>query len=414
MADNIEEQSKQNTNDAQETPPSIARVRQENTTLDWDGIRSEKLLQLKKSRSSKKGIVTKAQNEIKDMMLNSNNTELVKGRIEEFKQLMQDFKDTHTAYHSQLRDEHEIEESNDYYDAVTLLASDLARDVGNWILSQTRSPEASKLEELRPEDSISNAGSRVSSRSSRHSRRSSSAGSRTSSISAAKAKAAAKRAVLQAEAANLEKFHTLQKEELSLQLRKRALELQTEIEKAQAEELVYAEAKADRENSPTPPASIAEKPPQGAGKDLPLKHESPKNEPSMHEDHKPPQSSTEYPDVSEHLDPNADNRRPDNQKPADKQFSQPTGTDELATENPVSSQRFLERLLISQSHQNSVMHQLLQRQQESTLALTLPQPDVPTFSGDPIEYWGFVRAFQNLIESKTNSESARLYYLVQY
>ena len=92
MADNIEEQSKQNTNDAQETPPTIARVRKENTTLDWDGIRSEKLLQLKKSRSSKKGIVTKAQNEIKDMMLNSNNAELVKGRIKEFKQLVQDLR----------------------------------------------------------------------------------------------------------------------------------------------------------------------------------------------------------------------------------------------------------------------------------------------------------------------------------
>ena len=313
MVDNVEEQSKQITNFAQETPPTTARVRQENTTLDWDGIRSEKLLQLKKSRSSKKGIVTKAQNEIKDMMLNSYNAELVKGRIEEFKQLVQDFKDTHTAYHSQLRDEHEIEETNDYYDAVTLLATDLARYVANWMLSQTRSPEGSELEELRPEDSISNAGSRVSSRSSRHSRRSSSIGSRTSSISAAKANAAAKRAVLQAETANLEKYHTLQKEELSLQLRKRALELQTEIEKAQAEELVYAEAEADHENNPTPLAPTAERPPQGAVKESPLKLESPKDEPSMHEDHKPPQSFTEHPKVSDHLDPHADNamRRPE-------------------------------------------------------------------------------------------------------
>ena len=101
---------------------------------------------------------------------------------------------------------------------MTPLATDLARDVVNWILLQTRSPEASELEEKRPEDSISNAGSRVSSRSSRHLRRSSSIGSGTSLISAAKMKAAAKQAVLQAEAANLEKFHTLQKEMLSLQL----------------------------------------------------------------------------------------------------------------------------------------------------------------------------------------------------
>ena len=44
-----------------------------NSTLGWDGVQSEKLLQLKRSRSSKKGILTKAQNEIKGLMLNSNN-----------------------------------------------------------------------------------------------------------------------------------------------------------------------------------------------------------------------------------------------------------------------------------------------------------------------------------------------------
>jgi len=60
------------------------------------------------------------------------------------------------------------------------------------------------------------------------------------------------------------------------------------------------------------------------------------------------------------------------------------------------------------------MQQLPQRQRESTLGLTLTQAEMPTFSGDPIEYWGFIRAFQNVIESKTTSDSASLYYLVQY
>ena len=46
--------------------------------------------------------------------------------------------------------------------------------------------------------------------------------------------------------------------------------------------------------------------------------------------------------------------------------------------------------------------------------MTLPHPNVPVFSGNPIEYWTFIRAFENLIDKKTTSESARLYYLVQY
>jgi len=60
------------------------------------------------------------------------------------------------------------------------------------------------------------------------------------------------------------------------------------------------------------------------------------------------------------------------------------------------------------------MQELTKQQQESTLALTLPELEVATFNGDPIEYWTFVGAFENLIERKTTSESARLYYLVQY
>ena len=60
------------------------------------------------------------------------------------------------------------------------------------------------------------------------------------------------------------------------------------------------------------------------------------------------------------------------------------------------------------------MQQLLKQQQLHTLALTLPQPEVPTFTGDPIEFCNFTRAFENMIEAKTTSYSARLYYLVQY
>ena len=47
-------------------------------------------------------------------------------------------------------------------------------------------------------------------------------------------------------------------------------------------------------------------------------------------------------------------------------------------------------------------------------ALMLPRPEVPVFDGDPIEYQTFVRAFENLMEANTDSDSARLYYLIQY
>ena len=57
---------------------------------------------------------------------------------------------------------------------------------------------------------------------------------------------------------------------------------------------------------------------------------------------------------------------------------------------------------------------LLLQQQEAIMALTLPQPELPLFTGDPIEYCDFIRVFENLVERKTSSSSARLYYLLQY
>ena len=64
--------------------------------------------------------------------------------------------------------------------------------------------------------------------------------------------------------------------------------------------------------------------------------------------------------------------------------------------------------LLKQQQLNHQVQQLLRQQQLHTLALTLPQPEVPTFSGDPIEYCNFIRAFENMIEAKTTSYSARL------
>ncbi len=74
----------------------------------------------------------------------------------------------------------------------------------------------------------------------------------------------------------------------------------------------------------------------------------------------------------------------------------------------------LDRIIDSQDRQSSAFHYLLNQQQENVMALTLPQPYLPVFNGDPTNYCDFIRAFENLIERKTNSCSSRLYYLVQY
>ena len=67
-----------------------------------------------------------------------------------------------------------------------------------------------------------------------------------------------------------------------------------------------------------------------------------------------------------------------------------------------------------QDQQSTALSLLIQQQQQGVMALTLPQPSLQVFSGDPVDYCDFIRAFEHLIESKTTSPSARLYYLIQY
>lgn len=57
---------------------------------------------------------------------------------------------------------------------------------------------------------------------------------------------------------------------------------------------------------------------------------------------------------------------------------------------------------------------MVEQQQQSAMALTLPQPTMQTFNGNPTNYCDFVRAFEHLVEKKVTDPSARLFYLVQY
>ena len=58
-------------------------------------------------------------------------------------------------------------------------------------------------------------------------------------------------------------------------------------------------------------------------------------------------------------------------------------------------------------HQVSYLTELIQ-------ALQLPKTELIQFNGDPLQYWPFIRAFDNIVERGTNDSAARLARLVQY
>ena len=63
-----------------------------------------------------------------------------------------------------------------------------------------------------------------------------------------------------------------------------------------------------------------------------------------------------------------------------------------------------------QAQQNRIVELLAVNQNKTKL----PQPGVPIFYGNPVDYRSFIRAFESLIESRTCNSTERLYYLEQY
>jgi hypothetical protein len=380
-------------------------MRHPNVTIDQSQVRYERNLRLKASRSAAKGVITRKRNEAREMMSDFGNPYDIEQKLVELDEAIKGFEAAHQAYHDQLDDRNEIEDSLEYYDVTMLLANDSKRIIEDWIQRFKQPSRETDLPKLDPEYSISNVGSRATSKVSQKSKassRASSRSSRRSSVSSARIAAAAKRASLTAEASMLRKQQALQQEELRLQQRKQELALETEIAKAEAEERALAEAE----------AGISER---GAKEGFRNSAPAVKAESCLT---KEPRESQQLPiriihhPVTE-VNGNGSRRRTLEDRESQYSTSREKGF-RLLMDLQRQQQEQNRNMINIQQQQNQQVQQLLKQQQLHTLALTLPQPEVPTFTGDAIEYCSFIRAFENMIEAKTTSYSGRMYYLVQY
>lgn len=157
-------------------------------------------------------------------MNNPDNLSTIKDLLNELPNVLYEFQRAHNAYQSQICDENELHDSEQYGKAVELSVKELEHEIDSLVkqvqLNIERSFKGQHVSEtqirIQPEDSISNVSSRVSSRSN-------SMCSSTRSTSSAKAKAAAKKAALEAQAETLRRLHQLEIEELVLKQRKQQL-----------------------------------------------------------------------------------------------------------------------------------------------------------------------------------------------
>lgn len=93
---------------------------------------------------------------------------------------------------------------------------------------------------------------------------------------------------------------------------------------------------------------------------------------------------------------------------------------EVQTANGRQMGHILNSQTQSGNNQNDMVG-IMQKQNESTALLVqqntssvLPPRNLQNFDGDPLQYKSFIRAFENVVEKKTNNPSDCLYFLEQY
>lgn len=412
------------------------------------------LQQLKTKRSTLKGTITRIMNQI-DLLIKKDSMDGVSEVSSKYNQLqttVNAFKDVHFKYHSTLKDECDVDESLEYYTSVEMKVSNCLAKVSEWIERQKSIVEASIAEqisilsdEINPEDSASNVSSHKS-KSPKSSKTSQKSTSTTKSSSASiRLQVSAKRAALEAESTTLLRRQSLEMKEclldsefqrqqldqekarLSLQQEKERLALETELYKIHAEEKVYFNVELSHVNQYTTRPNLCRDsgmigmqeaikvPSATRSDDFADEEEIEAKEvkepiymsftPNEKENGKISLKSPN--DYSTPLNPNASPWQQTSNKPPEKQ-------EENSNDESTLPFQCLTELQRSHQEQSLLIKDLLQQQKEQTLTLSLPRPEMLIFNGDPASYCEFIRAFENIIEVKTSSSSARLYYLIQY
>lgn len=369
-----------------------SRARKPNTSLDQEGISLERIRELRKRRGGVLSSLTSKRREIDSLLTDENNLGTVKVKLSEITSLFRRFTEAHDAYNVALAEESQRQESDLYFADIESSLDFFCRTVNDWL----RVTEARLQDNLiTPDDSASQIGSEVRSKS-----RPSMCGSRTShfsktsSISAARAKEAARIAELRAEAHALKHRHSLQESELrlkrqeyDLQLKKDELNLKTEYAKAVAREEAYAQAEAGN----FAPSNVASWNPRCPVSVVSSITEKSRTGVSKRESFVPA-------DKKEKLSVKSSNPVKDH-KGAVSDSSSSSGNSGL------SDQAY--GILVQQ---NRVMEEFVKQQQRNLL----PRRRVPVFSGDPLHYCAFIRAFETVIETRELDYAGRLYYLEQH
>ena len=325
---------------------------------------------------------------------------------------MRNFNEAHDKYHVELTDESAIRDSIEYFESVKRMGTAVFQAFDSWLQSAQfkLQDELDLAISLHPEDSISNIGS-TKSKSATSSRRRKSKSSASSSLSqsstasSARLRASAKKAAFSVEAAALKTRQNIQLEELLLKQKKENFELETELAKAKAEEKVYSYCEEKHPSTPSSQLLTSHETKKESTVDIPQCQESQTltlagqfstSTPGQVED----KETIEVPvhQTEENQEVKCSPLNPD--APAWKGYKcSPSAINGESAEGGLLDQHLdlsdenvshMIEVQKMQQQQNQQLQELLKQHQLQTLAMTLPQPEISVFSGDPVEYSDFV------------------------
>ncbi len=316
-----------------------------------------------------------------------------------------------------------------------MINNDLINDVQKWLtqtlkngdkngssqVENNNNDENEVIDDIYPEDSVSNVAGKHSSRHSAGSRRS------RSSTASSRIKAEAERAALVARAAALKGQHALEEQEQQLRRRREQLKLEAEIAATTAKLEIHqaSDSKSVSKASSDGMNSYLERKTQ--------QHTTSKSLNPMAKEYEPLSGSSLRHKNSTAMQnvPFSSGARP---KETSKQLkAKPTQEAHVHTGYQQIAQHVLSvphvqpsldftqpMQLQPEEEACGGIYNIMQRQNEITAALvqqqlsmSLPARDIPVFDGNPLEYRAFIRAFEHGVEDRANKADS-LYFLEQF
>ncbi|KAL7871964.1 hypothetical protein SRHO_G00069470 [Serrasalmus rhombeus] len=230
----------------------------------------------------------------------------------------------------------------------------------------------------------------------------------TSSV--ARMKEEAKRAALLAQAESLKKKKVMQLQEANLRAEMEQLELETAIAASTAKLKVFESHESPRDAlneyvAAMLPSTDVHSHIQGGHGSLAESHTNSMRAHPVHEVHSPA-TSYNYKD-QDHI-PDTTTKNMEHVPHA--YLCHQVPTDRASFDEPQEPMPAGNRIYEVMRHQNMITEMLVKQQDLSLL----PKRDIPVFTGDPLTYRSFLRAFENAIDSKTQNARDKLFFLEQY